>query len=84
MHHHLPGPEAYNSARGSGHMLMHYKIMFDRYYCIKTFCDARKLDNLKENALENSYIRRLYFREKGTFTACVLITPLPGHRQRDV
>ena len=22
--------------------------MFDRYYCIKTFCDTRKLDNLKK------------------------------------
>ena len=46
------------------------KIMCDRYYCIETFCDARKLDNFKENALENSYIWRLNFREKGTFTAC--------------
>ena len=26
--------------------------MFDRYYCIKTFCDARKLDNFKENVFE--------------------------------
>ena len=58
--------------------------MFDRYYHIKTFCDARKLDDLKENALENSYIRRLNFRGIGTFTACVFITPLPGHKQRDV
>ena len=58
--------------------------MFDPYYCIKTFCDARKLDNFKENALEDSYIRRLNFCEKGAFTACVLITPLPGHKQRDV
>ena len=52
--------------------------MFDRYYCIKTFCDAKKLDHFKENVLEISYIRRLNFREKGTFTACVLITPLQG------
>ena len=58
--------------------------MFDRYYRIKTFCDARKLDDLKENALENSYIRRLNFRGIGTFTACVFITPIPGHKQRDV
>ena len=54
------------------------------YYCIKTFCDARKLDNFKENALENSYFWRLNFHKKGTFTAFVLITPLPGHKQRDV
>ena len=33
-------------------MLMPQKIIFDRYYRIKTFCDARKLDNFKENALE--------------------------------
>ena len=38
--------------------------MFDRYYCIKTFCDAIKLDNFKKNALENSYIRRLNFAKK--------------------
>ena len=55
-------------------------MMFDRYYCIKTFCDTRKHDNFKENALENSNIRRLNFREKDTFTACVLIAPLPGHK----
>ena len=42
--------------------------MFDRYYCIK-------LDNFKDNALENSYIRRLNVREKGKLIACVLITP---------
>ena len=24
--------------RVTGHMLMHKKIMFDRYYCINTFC----------------------------------------------
>ena len=62
-------------------MLMHPKIMFDSYYCIKSFCDTRKRNNFNENALENSYIRRLNFREKDTFTAYVLITPLPGHKQ---
>ena len=60
-------------------MLMHSKIMSNRYYCIKTFCDVRKLDIFKENVLENSYIRRLNFREKGTFiTACVLLRRFHG------
>ena len=36
------------------------------------------------NALEDSYIRLLNFREKGTFTACVLITPLSGLKKRHV
>ena len=26
--------------------------MFDRYYCIKSFCDTRKLDNLKKMRLK--------------------------------
>ena len=38
--------EVFNSSRGTGQMLMHPKIMFDRYYCIKKFCDTRKLNNL--------------------------------------
>ena len=39
---------------------------------------------LKKMRLEKFYILRLNFCEIGTFTACVLITPLPGHKQRHV
>ena len=34
--------------------LMHLTIVFDHYYCIKTYREARKLDNFEENALANS------------------------------
>ena len=39
---------------------------------------------LKKMFSKNSYIWRLNFCEKGMFTACVLITPLRGHKQRDL
>ena len=57
-------------------MLMYPKIMFDRYYCIKTQCDARKL--FEENEPVKLYSVWLKIRGYGTFTACVLKTPLPG------
>ena len=33
-----PGPKAavFNTSQGSWRMLMHWKTMFDRYYCLKT------------------------------------------------
>ena len=36
------GHEGFSSSRGAQQMLMHKKIMFDRYYCIETQCDERK------------------------------------------
>ena len=36
------GREGFSSSRGAQQMLMHKKIMFDRYYCIETQCDEQK------------------------------------------
>ena len=52
--------------------------MFDRYYCIKTNCDTWKSENFEENEPVNLYFLRLKARGNGTFTACVLKTPIPG------
>ena len=52
--------------------------MFDRYYCIKTNCDTWKFEIFEENEPVNLYFLRLKARGNGTFTACVLKTPLPG------
>ena len=52
--------------------------MFDRYYCIKTNCDTWKFEIFEENERVNLYFLRLKTRGNGTFTACVLKTPLPG------
>ena len=52
--------------------------MFDRYYCIKTNCDTWKSENFEENEPVNLYFLRLKARGNGTFTVCVLKTPVPG------
>ena len=52
--------------------------MFDRYYCIKTNCDGWKVDIFEQNEPVNLYSLPLKARRNGTFTACVLKTPLPG------
>ena len=52
--------------------------MFDRYYCIKTNCDTWKFEIFEENEPVNLYFLRLKAHGNGTFTACVLKTPLPG------
>ena len=52
--------------------------MFDRHYCIKTNCDTRKFEIFEENEPVNLCFLRLKGRGNGTFTACVLKTPLPG------
>ena len=52
--------------------------MFDRYYCIKTNCDIWKCETFEENEPVNLYFLRPKAHGNGTFTACVLKTPLPG------
>ena len=55
--------------------------MFDRYYCIKTQGDVRhvrKPEIFEENEPEILYFLWPKARGNGTFTACVLKTPLPG------
>ena len=52
--------------------------MFDRYYCIKTNCDTWKFEIFEGKEPVNLYFLRLKARGNGTFTACVLKTPLPG------
>ena len=43
--------EGFNSARGAKQMLMHQKTMFDRYYCIKSFCHLKTLEKSFEKFL---------------------------------
>ena len=49
--------------------------MFDRYYYIKT---NWKFETFEENEPVNLYFLGLKARGNGTFTACVLKTPIPG------
>ena len=52
--------------------------MFECYYCTKTNCDTWKSETFEENEPVNLYFLRPKARRNGTFTACVLKTPLPG------
>ena len=36
--------EGFNDPRGVKQMLMYQKTMFDRYYCIKSFCHLKTLE----------------------------------------
>ena len=56
----------------------YYRIMFDRYYCLTTQWDVRKSKIFDENEPVNLYFLWFKARRNGTFTACVLKTPLPG------
>ena len=38
--------EGFNTSRGAQQMLMYQKSMFDRYYCIQTFCRSKTLEKL--------------------------------------
>ena len=42
--------EGFNTSLGALQMLLHKKIMFDHYYCIKSFCNGTILENIGENA----------------------------------
>ena len=61
-------------------MLVHKKIMFDCYYCIKTQRDARKHENFEEIKQVNLYFLWLKNHEKGMFTVFILKTLHPGQR----
>ena len=52
--------------------------MSDHYYCIKTNCNTWKFEIFEENEPVNLYFQWLKAHRNGTFTACVLKTPLPG------
>ena len=45
--------EGFICSGGAQQMLVHKKTMFDRYYCIKTHCDARNLEHFEEIAPVN-------------------------------
>ena len=70
--------KVFNFSRGTRQMLMHQKITFDCYYCIKTNCDTWKFEIFEENEPVTLYFLRLKARVDGTFTECVLKMPLPG------
>ena len=59
---------------------MHKKIMFYHYYCTKTHCKARKLENVEEMASVNLCFCWLETRERSRFTAYILKVLLPGQR----
>ena len=45
----------FNTSLKAQQMLVYKKTMLDRYYCIKTQCDARKLKDFEEIALINLF-----------------------------
>ena len=51
----LLGPVA-NSSRGAQQMLVHKKIMFDRYYCIRHSVMREKIENVDETAPVHLYL----------------------------
>ena len=54
-------------------MLVHTKIIFDHFYCIKAQCDTRKHKYFEETALVNLYFLWLKSSGKGMFTANTLL-----------
>ena len=64
--------KGFNTSRGAQQILM----LFDRYYCIKTFSRSKTL----EKCLEKVFFVYSTLAMKGTLPANVLKTPLRGQR----
>ena len=68
--------EGFNTSRGAQQMLVNQKNMFDRYYCMKTFCRSKTLEKMLRKVLFSC----TYNGAEGHVTCDILKTPLPGQR----